>query len=266
MVALWHVFVARSTLPQRPDPDGGDDLARARTASERDRAALRFAKDRDLGRLEATLTRLDAGAAAAVVLTTDPDGRRGTRIFREPAECPSKPGATTTAQLVWVLAAQLPGPSSLGDTVRPWASRSVFSVLGDALDEGPHRTLDPYALDCPPGHARRHRQAEQGGQQKDCNFAGIELGSDPPEALLLAQVDRDRLWRAGGNTAGRRRGSSPLSFCRGTGVARSSSRKTSGGPYRVQTTAFNSEPPRPADPRAAAPPADLHRGRRASHP
>ncbi len=34
---------------------------------ERDQAALRFAKDRDLGRLEATMARLDAEAAAAVV-------------------------------------------------------------------------------------------------------------------------------------------------------------------------------------------------------
>jgi hypothetical protein len=40
---------------------------RARTSRERERAALRFAKDRDLGQLEATMARLDAEAAAAVV-------------------------------------------------------------------------------------------------------------------------------------------------------------------------------------------------------
>ena len=35
------------------------------------------------------------------------------------------------------------------------------------------------------------------------------------------------------------------SFFLGTGIASSSSRRTSGGPYRVQTTALNSESPQP---------------------
>ena len=51
----------------RPEPEGGDGLALARINRERDQAALRFARDRDLGRLEATMARLDAEAAAAVV-------------------------------------------------------------------------------------------------------------------------------------------------------------------------------------------------------
>ncbi len=42
-------------------------LAQARIDRELDRAALRFARDRDLGGLEATMARLDADAAAAVV-------------------------------------------------------------------------------------------------------------------------------------------------------------------------------------------------------
>ncbi len=42
-------------------------LATARITRERDQAALRFAKNRDLGRIEATMARLDAEAAAAVV-------------------------------------------------------------------------------------------------------------------------------------------------------------------------------------------------------
>ena len=46
---------------------GTPRLAQARIRRERDQAALRFAKDRDLGRLEATMARLDAGVAAAVV-------------------------------------------------------------------------------------------------------------------------------------------------------------------------------------------------------
>ena len=54
-------------LARRPEPNGGDDLALARIRRERDQAALRFAKDRDLGRLEATMARLDAEARAAVV-------------------------------------------------------------------------------------------------------------------------------------------------------------------------------------------------------
>jgi DNA invertase Pin-like site-specific DNA recombinase len=71
--AFEHVAVSSRlkvdavAIARRPDPDGGDDLALARIRRERDQAALRFAKDRDLGRLEATMARLDAEAAAAVV-------------------------------------------------------------------------------------------------------------------------------------------------------------------------------------------------------
>ncbi len=55
------------TIARRRELDGGDDIALARISRERDRAALRFAKDRDLGQLEATMARLDAEAQAAVV-------------------------------------------------------------------------------------------------------------------------------------------------------------------------------------------------------
>ena len=51
----------------RRAPDGGDVVAKARIKRERERAALQFAKDRDLGHLEATMARLDAEAQAAVV-------------------------------------------------------------------------------------------------------------------------------------------------------------------------------------------------------
>ena len=54
-------------IAMRPDPEGGDELALARIKRERDHAALRFVRDRDLGRLEATMARLDAEAEAAVV-------------------------------------------------------------------------------------------------------------------------------------------------------------------------------------------------------
>jgi hypothetical protein len=56
--------VAASTRPER---DGAGVLAQARIKSERERVALQLAKDRDLGRLEATMARLDAEAEAAVV-------------------------------------------------------------------------------------------------------------------------------------------------------------------------------------------------------
>ena len=59
--------VATVAEATRPEPGGSDVLARARISRERDQAALRFAKDRDLGRLEATMARLDAEAEAAVV-------------------------------------------------------------------------------------------------------------------------------------------------------------------------------------------------------
>ncbi len=71
--AFEHVAVSSRlkvdtvALARRPEPGGGDVLATARIARERDRAALQFARDRDLGRLEATMARLDAEAAAAVV-------------------------------------------------------------------------------------------------------------------------------------------------------------------------------------------------------
>jgi len=71
--AFEHVAVSSTlkastvTLAKRPDSDGGDVLAQARITRERDQAALRFAKDRDLGKLEATMARLDAEAQAAVV-------------------------------------------------------------------------------------------------------------------------------------------------------------------------------------------------------
>ena len=72
-LAFKHVAVSSTlkastvALARRPEPDNGDVLAQARITRERDQAALRFAKDRDLGRLEATMARLDAEAQAAVV-------------------------------------------------------------------------------------------------------------------------------------------------------------------------------------------------------
>jgi hypothetical protein len=68
--ALEHVAVSSTlkvstvAIARRPDPDGGDVLARARIRREREKAALLFAKDRDLGKLEATMARLDAEAEA----------------------------------------------------------------------------------------------------------------------------------------------------------------------------------------------------------
>ena len=61
--ALRTSAVAEAT---RTDAEGGDVLAQARIKREREQAALRFAKDRDLAKLEATMARLDAEAAAAV--------------------------------------------------------------------------------------------------------------------------------------------------------------------------------------------------------
>ncbi|HSW41039.1 MAG TPA: recombinase family protein [Patescibacteria group bacterium] len=72
-LALGHVAVsarlkaAAIPLATRPEHVGPDVLAQARIRRERERAALQFAKDRDLARLEATMARLDAEAAAAVV-------------------------------------------------------------------------------------------------------------------------------------------------------------------------------------------------------
>ena len=54
--------IALATAAQDP---AGDPLALARIERERERAAIRFARDRDLAGLQATLARLDAQAAAA---------------------------------------------------------------------------------------------------------------------------------------------------------------------------------------------------------
>ncbi len=69
--AFEHVAVSSTlkastvAIARRPDPDA-DVLVRARIKREREQAALRFAKDRDLAKLEATLARLDAEAQQAV--------------------------------------------------------------------------------------------------------------------------------------------------------------------------------------------------------
>ena len=94
---FFHADDGRVTQ-QRPDPtlkastvaiarrrelDGGYDIALARISRERDRAALRFARDRDLGGLEATMARLDAEAAAAVVRPSRIPTAAGARAYFE---------------------------------------------------------------------------------------------------------------------------------------------------------------------------------------
>ena len=92
--AFEHVAVSSRlkvdtvAIARRPDPDGGDVLAQARIARERDRAALRFARDRDLGGLEATMARLDAEAAAAVVRPSRiPTAAEARAYLGEPPSC-----------------------------------------------------------------------------------------------------------------------------------------------------------------------------------
>ena len=85
--AFEHVAVSSTlkastvAMARRPEPDGGDDLARARIKRERDQAALRFAKDRDLGQARGD----DGpprrrGRSSGGPPVTHPDGRRGTRL------------------------------------------------------------------------------------------------------------------------------------------------------------------------------------------
>ncbi len=71
-LALAHVAVSTrlkaavvSEAVGRTGPGSPDALAKARLKRERERAALQYAKDRDIARLEATMARLDAEAAAA---------------------------------------------------------------------------------------------------------------------------------------------------------------------------------------------------------
>jgi hypothetical protein len=87
--AFEHVAVSARlktdtvAIAKRPDTDGGDALIRARIKRERERAALQFARDRDLGGLEATMARLDAKAAAAVVSPTRIPTAAEARAFLE---------------------------------------------------------------------------------------------------------------------------------------------------------------------------------------
>lgn len=86
-LAFRHVAVS-STLrastvaaATRPEPGGGDVLARTRISRERDQAALRFPKDNDLGRLEATMPRLDArGRVYGRPTVAHSDRRRGADV------------------------------------------------------------------------------------------------------------------------------------------------------------------------------------------
>ena len=72
-LALGHVAVSASLRARavseavgRTGPGGPDALLQARTRRERERAALQYARDRDIARLEATMARIDAEAEAAV--------------------------------------------------------------------------------------------------------------------------------------------------------------------------------------------------------
>ena len=67
----------------RPEPDGADAAVLARISRERDQAALRFARDRDLCRLEATMARLDAEAAAAAASQSRTPTPAETRAYLE---------------------------------------------------------------------------------------------------------------------------------------------------------------------------------------
>ncbi len=72
-LALWHVAVSArlkaavvADAVGRTGPGGPDALTQARIKRERERAAVQYARDRDLARLAATMARLDAEASAAV--------------------------------------------------------------------------------------------------------------------------------------------------------------------------------------------------------
>jgi hypothetical protein len=69
---------------RRTGPGGPDALAQARLKRERERAALRYAKDRDLARLEATMARLDAEAAAAAERPSPLPTAAEARAYLEP--------------------------------------------------------------------------------------------------------------------------------------------------------------------------------------
>ena len=91
--AFEHVAVSSRlkvdtvAIARRPDPDGGDDLAMARIARERDRAALRFARDRDLCRLEARHGPIGQVETAAHV----PHALRKTARWSDPHRLPVPP-------------------------------------------------------------------------------------------------------------------------------------------------------------------------------
>jgi hypothetical protein len=88
--AFGHVAVSArlkiETVPEttRPKPDDADAAVLARISRERDQAALRFARDRDLCRLEATMARLRGPRISQRVEAQVDDGasRRTFRLAR----------------------------------------------------------------------------------------------------------------------------------------------------------------------------------------
>ena len=82
---VWTVAAAT-----RADPEGGDVLAQMRINRERDQAALRFARDRDLGQLEATMARLAASTRTQRRRWSVRHGRR-----RQPRRAPTSSSCRT---------------------------------------------------------------------------------------------------------------------------------------------------------------------------
>ena len=113
--ALGHVAVSARLKAAavadsvRPESEGSDLLAQARIRREREQAALRFAKDRDLAKLEATMARLDAEAEAAVQRPSRTPSAAEARAY--PSRCRTcGPGRRTRA------AVRSPRPCSSGST------------------------------------------------------------------------------------------------------------------------------------------------------
>ena len=157
-LAFEHVAVSSTlkastvALARRPDPDSGDDLAMARIARERDRAALRFAKDRDLGRLEATLARLDAEVRAAVVRPSHIPSAAEARAYLE--SLPELWAKTSDAGRKAIAEAVFERIDVLGVT------DFTFTLTAQARARGWDAAFGPGVLRVEDGHSSRAEMAD----------------------------------------------------------------------------------------------------------
>lgn len=181
--AFEHVAVSArlkaDTVAQatRPEGDGSNLMVKARIRRERERAALQFAKDRDLGRLEATMVRLDAEAQAAVVRPSRVPTAEEARAYLE--SLPELWAATSDAGRRAIAEAVFERIDVLGVTdyaftltaaakTRGWDAAFGPDVLRIPTDSGRGKTSGPVKVaTCPETGDSVHEEGQSGRGERN---------------------------------------------------------------------------------------------------